>query len=139
MKISIECHVDVRRNLAKVQDDGFWKFAANEWHKLISPYTPMQTGGVMETVDIRPKEIEYLHPGARYLYHGKLMVDAETGSAWARKDSKKVLTQTPLQYQKDKHPLATKEWDKVAEPTQKPKLIRAMQGYINRGGLNLDG
>lgn len=37
---------------------------------------------------------------SRYLYYGKLMVDAETGRAWARKDTEKILTEKKLTFQK---------------------------------------
>lgn len=37
-------------------------------------------------------------PYARYLYYGVLMVDSETGSAWAREGDSKVLTSKPLKY-----------------------------------------
>ena len=123
--------------MAKVRDNKFWEFGANEWWKLITPYTPMETGTTSESVDIKPKEIIYLHPDAHFLHKGELMIDPDTGSSWARKGVKKVYAGTPLEISKAKHPLATKEWDKAAEPTQKPKLIRAMQGYIDSGGLNL--
>ena len=37
-------------------------------------------------------------PYARFLYMGKVMVDPDTGSPWARKDAKKVLTERKLTY-----------------------------------------
>ncbi len=137
-KISVKSNINVRKHMAKVQDDDFWKFGANEWWKDITLFTPMRKGALFETVEIRPKEIEYLSLQAHYLYHGELMVDPDTGSSYARQGSKKVYTGTPLVMSKDKHPLATKEWDKAAEPTQKPKLIDAMQKYIDSGRLKLN-
>lgn len=136
-RIRVEEHINIPKNMAKVQDDKFWEFGANEWWRLLIPYTPMESGTMSESVSIKPKEIEYNSPYAHYLYKGELMVDAETGSSYARYGTKKVYAGTPLEISKASHPLATKEWDKAAEPTQKPKLIRAMQGYIDSGGLNL--
>ncbi len=137
-KVTVKADINIPKNLAKVQSDEFWKFGANEWWKLITPYTPMETGGMSEHVEIIPKEIEYLDPQAHYLHKGELMVDPDTGSSYAKKNAKKVYAGKELNISKAKHSLATKEWDKAAEPTQKPKLIKAMQEYIDSGRLNLN-
>ncbi|MBQ7900352.1 MAG: hypothetical protein IJ365_00120 [Clostridia bacterium] len=138
MKLEMQNKLNISNIVSRLDDDEFWKFAANEWYRLLAQYTPMQSGTLFEAVTIRPKEIEYKLSYAHYMYHGILMVDPSTGSSWAEKDAKKVYTSTMLTYQKDKHPLATKEWDKAAEPIQGPKLVDAMQGYINSGRLNLN-
>lgn len=138
LTMSIKAYINKQKALSKVRSDELWKFGANEWWKDITPYTPMVTGTTAETVKIRPKEIEYYSPQAHYLYRGELMVDPVTGSSYARQGAKKVYTGTPLVISKEKHSLASKEWDKAAEPTQKPKLIRAMQKYIDSGRLNLN-
>lgn len=134
MKISVEVDIDTQKCLNKVDNDGFWTFAAYEWWRLITPYVPMETGTLSESVEIRPKEIEYIAPYAHYLYRGELMVDPVTGSSYAEKDSKKIYTGKELDLTHNKHPLSSKEWDKAAEPSQKPKLIQSMQGYLHRGG-----
>ena len=43
----------------------------------------------------------------RFLYEGKVMVDPVTGSAWARKNAKKVVTDKPLTYA---NPMAVPHW-----------------------------
>lgn len=140
MQIKMESHIDIPKNLAKVRNKEFWTFAANEWYRLITPYVPFELGSLSETVKIKggelTGEIEYFAPYAHYIYEGKLMVDSKTGSSWARKDSKKVYAGKSLKIKK-KHPLASAHWDKAAEPTQKEKLIRAMQGYAESGRLHL--
>ena len=136
-KVTVKANIDVRKHMAKVRDDRFWEFGANKWWKLITPYTPMETGTLFGTVKTRPKEIEYLSPYAHYLYRGELMVDPDTGSSYARQGAKKVYTGTPMSMSKEKHSLASKEWDKAAAPTQKPNLIKAMQEYVDSGRLNL--
>lgn len=142
MKISIKANINIPKDLAKVRDSRFWKFAANEWWKLITPYTPMLTGTMSEQVKVKGEsgngEIEYTSPYAHYIYKGELMVDAETGSAYARAGTKKVYAGKELDLSSGKHPLASKEWDKAAEPTQKPKLIDAMQDYVDSGRLSLN-
>ncbi|MBR6523456.1 MAG: hypothetical protein IKT39_02455 [Clostridia bacterium] len=141
MKISIEANINIPRAIAKVRDPKFWKFGANEWHKLITPYTPMLTGTMSESVSVKGGsgngEIEYKQPYSHYIYEGRLMVDAETGSSYARAGTKKVYAGSALNISTTKHPLASAKWDKAAEPSQKPKLIDAMQGHIDSGRLNL--
>lgn len=113
MKISVEANIDVpRRSRQVMEDDGLWTFAATEWHRLYSPYVPLQEGNLMETVVITPKQVEHTVPYAHYQYEGS------------------------LNHSTNKHPLASRRWDEAAEPTQKSKLISAMQGYIDSGRLN---
>lgn len=141
MRVKVEAHIDIPADMKKIRDPRFWEFGANEWWKLITPYAPMDTGTTSESVKIRGEsgngEIEYLQPNAHYLYKGELMIDPTTGSSYARAGTRKVYTGKALNISKARHPLASKEWDKAAEPTQKPKLIKAMQGYIDSGRLKL--
>ena len=139
--VKVKNHIDIPKHIKEVKDPDFWKFGAHEWWRLLDPYTPMETGTMSKQVNIRGEEgngtVHYLAPQAHYLYKGELMVDPKTGSSYAREGTKKVYAGRELCIKKSKHPLATKEWDKAATPTQKPKLIRAMQGYIDSGRLRL--
>lgn len=57
-------------------------------------------------------------PYARYLYYGVLMVDSKTGSAWARKGDRKILTGTPLKYHdRNKSSTPCKLWCEKARET----------------------
>lgn len=49
-------------------------------------------------------------PMGRFLHYGMLMVDPVTRSPWARKGAKKVLTNTPLKYNRSKNSEAGAEW-----------------------------
>lgn len=51
-------------------------------------------------------------PYGRFLYMGKVMVDPETGSAWARKGATKVVTEKNLTYS---NPQATPKWFETAK------------------------
>ena len=115
IRITVINNVDVPKNVRKMNDDSLWTFAANEWHRLISPFTPMDTGQLDTNVSIKPKEIHYRVPYAHYIYVNN------------------------FNFRKDKHPLATKEWDKAAIPSQGSKLVSAMQSYVDSGKLRLRG
>jgi len=116
IKITVINNVDVPRNVRKMNDDALWTFAANEWHRLISPFTPFRTGNLDQNVMIMPKEIHYQMPYARYVY--------------ARNAN----------FRKDIHPLASKEWDQAAVAAGKgADLVSAMKEYIDSGRLRLNG
>lgn len=53
-------------------------------------------------------------PMGRYLYYGKLMVDPDTGSPWAKKDAKKIIDpqNRPLNYS---NPKAVPKWFEAAK------------------------
>lgn len=111
-----EVNIDIEGHLRKARSDPFWTFAATEWHRLYLPYVPMRTGMLAGQVVITPGQIEHTVPYAHYIYNG-----------------------TGFNFRKDLHPLASAAWDKKAEPTQKRKLVRAMQQYVDSGRLGLDG
>ena len=110
-----EVNIDIPKHLREIQDDKFWTFAAVEWHRLYSPYVPMATGMLMSQVVITPGQIEHTVPYAHHIYDGS------------------------FRFRKDLHPLASREWDQAAIPTQGSKLIQAMQGYVDSGRLKLSG
>ncbi len=82
--------------------------------RLMGPYMPMRDGilersATISTV-IGSGLVQQEAPHARFQYYGKLMIDPETGSAWARKDTEKVLTDEDLVHDKSKHPMAGPFW-----------------------------
>lgn len=84
VRMTMESNINIPRTMAKINDDGFQTFAAAEWHRLYSPFVPMNTGNLMETVIIRSFEIEHIMPYAGRVY--------ETNN---------------INYHKDKHPKAS--------------------------------
>ena len=144
MGVSIKVNINIPKILAKVRDEKFWTFGASEWHRLVSPYVPFETGTLDETVDIKGEkqvgEVEYYAPYAHYQYEGKVMGPSYFSpdyGYWSPPGEKKHYTGSKLILH-NKHPLSSAKWDKTAEPTQKPKLIDAMQGYIDSGRLNFN-
>lgn len=111
MKTSFQVKIKIDDDVKKVtlQNVNFWTFAATEWWRLITPYTPMDTGTLFESVHIRPKEIEYYQPYAHRVYTGDYM-----------------------NFRTDKHPLASARWDEVARPTQERKLIKSLNKLRNK-------
>lgn len=53
-------------------------------------------------------------PFGRFLYEGKVMVDPETGSPWARKGARKIVIDKDLKYDKSHNPDVTDHWFETA-------------------------
>ena len=67
--------------------------------------------------DILHGKLVWSTPYARYLYHGVLMVDPKTGSAWAREGQTKVKVspEVRLKFDKRKNPTAGSHWCERAQ------------------------
>lgn len=67
--------------------------------------------------DILHGKLVWSTPYARYLYHGVLMVDPKTGSAWAREGQTKVKfsPEVRLKFDKRKNPKAGSHWCERAQ------------------------
>ena len=82
--------------------------------KSMVPFMPHETGTqinktLAESAALAGtgKVIAAAPPEGRFLYEGKIMVDPETNSPWARKGAKKVVTDKDLQFS---NPKATPHW-----------------------------
>ncbi len=103
------------------------KFIDQECIRLMVPYTPMRNGVLEKSATIGTKigsgEINQITPYGRYQYYGKLMVSSITGSAWARKGEKKVLTDKDLKHDKSKHPKAGPFWFERMKADHKENIL----------------
>lgn len=81
-----------------------------------------------EKTTIDSNSITYEMPYAHYQYIGKLYVDPETGSSWARKGVKKVPTNIDLK--QNGYPY----WDKKMWSIHEKDIVKEVQDFIDRGG-----
>ena len=104
-----------------VDNDNFSLFVAQEWKRLINPFTPRREGILEDTARVKPWEIEYgsfsndpnTAPYAAYVYYGD-----------------------NFNFRKDKNVFATSHWDRAAiNAKQDDKLIGAAQKYIDKEKL----
>lgn len=118
INIDVQSNIDADRICDQIMNDnGLWTFAAVTWHRLYLPYVPMETGMLSkDQVHIGKGEIEHYAPYAHRHYEGHFN----------------------YAYPGNQHPKASRQWDKAAEPTQGPELVKAIQGYINSGKVKLD-
>lgn len=99
--------------LRVVDNDNFGLLAAQEWKRLISPYTPRRDGPLEDTAQVRPFEIEYIQNYSAYVYYGET-----------------------FNFRRDSNPYATFKWDNAAiNAGQGEKLTKAAQKYIDKEKL----
>ena len=125
----------------KVTSDRFGLLVSNEWKRLIDPYTPKDTGLLMQGANLKPWQIEYIQPYSAYMYYGEVYVDPVTGASgfltdmgWmSRPGVKKVPSGRTFNYQKN-NPYSTDHWDvKAAEAGQLNKLYRTLNNALHSG------
>lgn len=87
----------------------------------MNEYVPEDQGQLIDSSathsDVLHGELVWAAPYARYLYHGVLMVDPKTGSAWAREGQTKVKVspEVRLKFDKLKNPKAGSHWCERAQ------------------------
>lgn len=88
---------------------------ANAWLveeiiKDTDPFVPARTRALAMNVQRHGHTIVYASPYARLQYYVKVMIDPATGSTFAPKGVRKVLTERDLQYSKAVHKHAQSHW-----------------------------
>ena len=100
------------------------------------PYVPALTKSLANRTQVNGDTIIYPGPYARFLYYGKLMIDPNTGSAWAPKGATKVVTGKDLNISTAVHGKAQSHWFEAskAQNLEKWKRVagRAMQREFRR-------
>ena len=125
----VRTKVDMSRFEKNFQDAQKW--LDNQVMTSMLPFMPRVTGTFINNT--REKSISLAgsgivcagyKPQGQFLYGGKVMVDPVTGSAWARKDTGKVLTNKPLTYS---NPQATPQWFETAKRRDGDMWVREVK------------
>lgn len=110
------------------------KFIDQECIRLMAPYTPRKSGLLEKAATLGTKigsgEINQISPYARFQYYGKVMVSSITGSPWASKGEKKILTDRDLQYDTSIHPLAGKMWFERMKADKKDQILEGARKVV---------
>lgn len=103
----------------------------------MQPYMPHQTGTFINVTKAMSAAIAgsgnviaAAPPFGRFLYEGKVMVDTNTGSPWARPGAKKVVTDRDLKYS---NPKATPHWFDTAKENHGDSWVRAVKKIAGGG------
>lgn len=113
----VQIHVNTSDLMDRAKDAQFW--LDSQIMTDMIPLMPHQTGTFINVTRTRSatlagsgKVVAAAPPMGRFLYEGKVMVDPETGSPWARAGAKKIVTDRPLKYS---NPSAVPHWFEVAK------------------------
>lgn len=88
------------------------------------PFVPALTKSLVNRTQVVDGQIIYPGPYARFLYNGKLMIDPNTGSAWAPKGATKVVTGKDLDISQAVHSQAQAHWFEASKPQNLEKWER---------------
>ena len=132
MAIHFDVKVDIRDEAIRERIRRANEALANEALKDTDKFVPKLTGTLSGGARVDGESIVYPGPYARYLYHGKLMVDPKTGSSYARKGSTKTLTGKSINVAKS-NPMAQPEWFEVSKSMNLEKWKRVFAKAVTRG------
>lgn len=148
VKISVADKIRTAEAKKAIKSDKLWTYIATQWHRHYAKYVPMQSGILYQQVTFDAKkgsgivnhEVNYAH----YQYTGNVYspnIPITEGGAivgyFSPKNRPKTKTERKLKYSRKFHPDASAKWDEAAAPVELPKLEREIEGYLNKGGLEL--
>lgn len=137
MGLKFSVHTDgmdeVRRQLALACDKSEHVLAIQVEADTV-PYVPALTGSLTERTRAIGNTVVYPGTYARYLYYGKLMVDPDTGSPWAKKGATKVLTDRNLVFSQAMHQNAQAHWCEASKAQNLEKWVRVAQKAVAKYG-----
>lgn len=107
---------------------------ANQVAKDTAPFVPARTGSLTRQTRVAGSTVIYPGPYARFLYHGKVMIDPTTGSAFAREGATKVVTPRDLVFSKAMHPQAQAQWFEASKAVNRQKWIRVADKAVKKFG-----
>lgn len=111
MKITVKevTLANQQKTIQRILGEGVKTYANTRLHAYCSPYVPMDTGMLDQTVDITKDYVHYKVPYAHKNYVGE-----------------------NLNFSKDKHPLATSHWDKAMAVAKGQQLADDITAYIKK-------
>lgn len=142
IKIDIHDAQQIIKNHGLAPGGNVQKFFSNELLRISDAYAPFDSGILKGTAFVSSDgaSIIYPVPYARYLWHGKLMVDPITKKGaffnpgygyWSRPKVEKELTDIDLNFQGS--PLRGPKWVERAYIDNKTSLISSVEKFANRG------
>lgn len=106
----------------------------------MQPYMPHRTGTFINVTKAMSAAIAgsgtviaAAPPMGRFLYEGKVMVDPETGSPWARPGAKKIVTDKDLEYDKSHNPKVTDHWFDTAKKNHGKSWVKSVKRIAGGG------
>lgn len=148
MNTTVKTHVNIRGIRLKkkldllINDPATMLEIHNLFAKMCDPYVPMQEGVLAQTLNITPEYVQYTQPYAHYQYTGEVYGPnypiKEDGIivGWFSPPEKSP-TGRSINYSKERHPLATKEWDKAMLADHRREFISEVKKILKRRAKQL--
>lgn len=124
-----ECNIETEKIMDAVRHGKLGKFAATEWMRLYRRYMPYEP----RAFTIEPWMIIHQEPYAHYHYEGNVRgpnIPIRNGESFFSPIAPKYLTGKRLHFAH-----GSDHWDEKATTTQAPKLMRALQAFIDKEGI----
>lgn len=106
----------------------------------MKPYMPHRTGTFINVTQAMSASIAgsghvvaAAPPFGRFLYEGKVMVDEQTGSPWARAGARKVVTDRDLNFDKSHNPQVQAHWFDIAKKNHCKSWVAAVKKEAGGG------
>lgn len=111
MKINVKevTIANQQKTVQRILGKGVKTYANTRLHAYCSPYVPMDTGYLDQTVDITSEYVHYKAPYAHKMWDGD-----------------------GLNFSKDKHPLATSHWEQAMKVAKGEQLAADIEAYIKK-------
>lgn len=144
VKLHLPSAAQIIRSKGLAADGAVQMFHTQNVLRRIKKFMPFRSGAMYKITvaqtDIHKPEIVTDTPYAKYLFHGKVMVDPKLGIAgfmtpegWrSRKGCVKVLTNRNLEYFDGKNRQAGARWDRALSTNEGEAMAADLQRFINR-------
>lgn len=119
----------------------------NKFAQFCDPYVPMYEGALAQTTQITPEFVRYTQPYAHYQYVGEVYgpniprkdKDGNIVGWFSPPGKTKYPTGRQINYSTEKHPLASKEWDKAMMAARGEEFVKAVKDILVRRAHELYG
>lgn len=102
----------IPRKLDKIcKSDKVGLYTAQQAERLMAPYVPMDTGMLVDNTTVEPFKVTYNSTYANHIYE-----------------------RTNLNFNKEKHPLATAKWDRAMSIAKSGQLATEVTNFIKKNG-----
>lgn len=132
--------------LTSLVDDELMLQVHNLFAKMCDPYVPMDEGVLAQSTIISPTGVTYTQPYAHYQYVGMvygpnipIFQDGLLVGFRSIPGRKKDPTGREINYSTERHPLATKEWDKAMMRDKGDEFIEQVRQLLIRKAGSLYG
>ena len=104
-----------------INDDKTMLEVQNKFAQFCNEFVPMQEGVLSQSITVTPQYVQYNAPYAHYMYVGEVYgpnipikdSDGNIEGWFSPPGQKKHPTGRQMQFNTEKHPRASKEWDKA--------------------------